>query len=267
MNVGESQRFDYTGGVQSFTVPYTGIYKLEVYGSEGHPEGYPGNGNWQAQGNVGYGGYSKGYKKLKKGDVLYICCGGYADTADTPGYNGGGARYGFNADFGDFYHWIQHNPGGGATHIALNSNRGVLSNYSSYRSEILIVAGGGAGRPWDNGHNGGSGGGSSGGSGSGASGGTQSTGNAFGQGASGAGGGWYGGNYSFDGSGGGSGYIGGVDSFNGDSKVTSNGANGARGYAIITLMKKTSVKLGNTDCDVYLGSTEIDSIYHGGTEL
>ena len=72
MNVGESQRFNYTGGVQSFTVPYTGIYKLEVYGSEGHPEGYPGNGNWQAQGNVGYGGYSKGYKKLKKGDVLSV---------------------------------------------------------------------------------------------------------------------------------------------------------------------------------------------------
>lgn len=35
--------------------------------------------------------------------------------------------------------------GGGATHIALNSNRGVLSNYSSYANELLIVAGGGAG--------------------------------------------------------------------------------------------------------------------------
>ena len=30
MNVGESQQFDYTGGVQSFTAPYRGIYKLEV---------------------------------------------------------------------------------------------------------------------------------------------------------------------------------------------------------------------------------------------
>ena len=34
--------------------------------------------------------------------------------------------------------------GGGATHIA-TTNRGVLSNYQSYKSDILIVAGGGGG--------------------------------------------------------------------------------------------------------------------------
>lgn len=36
-------------------------------------------------------------------------------------------------------------PGGGATHIAITNNRGTLANYNSYRSEILIVAGGGGG--------------------------------------------------------------------------------------------------------------------------
>ena len=31
----ESQEFGYTGGVQTFTVPYTGVYKLEVWGAQG----------------------------------------------------------------------------------------------------------------------------------------------------------------------------------------------------------------------------------------
>lgn len=35
--------------------------------------------------------------------------------------------------------------GGGSTHIAKNTNRGLLKNYASYKSEILIVAGGGGG--------------------------------------------------------------------------------------------------------------------------
>ena len=35
--------------------------------------------------------------------------------------------------------------GGGATHIASTTNRGVLANYDLYRDEVLIVAGGGGG--------------------------------------------------------------------------------------------------------------------------
>lgn len=61
-------------------------------------------------------------------------------------------------------------PGGGATHIAITNNRGVLANYNSYRSEILIVAGGGGGGYsgvdyGKRGGRGGTGGGSSGGNG------------------------------------------------------------------------------------------------------
>lgn len=254
MNVGESQQFNYNGGVQSFTAPYSGIYKLEVYGCVG------------SHANAGKGGYSKGYKKLKKGDVLYIVCGGQP-------YNGGGNGYGANIDMSpwgwDSYDWDGVGPGGGATHIA-TTNRGVLSNYNSYRSEVLIVAGGGGGADDENDGSkaGGTGGGLTGGSAGNAGGGTQTSGYAFGQGAQGAGGGWYGGYYHSDWiSGGGSGYIGGVDSFNGDSPSSSNGVNGSSGYAIVTLMKKISVKVGNDDCDVYIGSTQIDSIYIGTIEL
>ena len=34
-NVGDSQSFSYTGGMQSFTAPQKGVYKLEVWGAAG----------------------------------------------------------------------------------------------------------------------------------------------------------------------------------------------------------------------------------------
>ena len=97
---------------------------------------------------------------------MYICVGGN-------GYNGGAGASGFN--------------GGDATHIAITNNRGVLANYKSNQSEVLLVAGGGGGSN-DIG-TGGTGGGSTGGTGEtvnyagtevvGATGGTQNSGGTF----------------------------------------------------------------------------------------
>jgi len=67
-------------------------------------------------------------------------------------YNGGGCG---------------HSQGGGATHIALNNNRGELKNYASYQSSVLIVAGGGGGNELVFNGEGGTGGGSVGGNGTG----------------------------------------------------------------------------------------------------
>jgi hypothetical protein len=110
--------FDYTGDVQSYTVPLTGTYKLEVWGAQGDKVFDGGIG--------GYGGYSYGNIILRGGDCLYICVGG---AGVSRGYNGGG--------IGQVY-------GGGATHIAI-TNRGVLSGYISNQDEVCIVAGGGGG--------------------------------------------------------------------------------------------------------------------------
>lgn len=92
----------------------------------------------------GRGGYSGGYDFLQAGDILYIAIGGtgsYSGSGVTGsgkgGYNGGGHGENSGSDAGGTY------GGGGATHIALGTNRGVLANYNSYRSEVLIVAGGG----------------------------------------------------------------------------------------------------------------------------
>lgn len=157
---GDYQRFDYTGNVEDFIVPKTGLYKLEVFGASG------GNAINKAEiaGTGGTGGYSVGYVYLTVGQTLYICAGGrgldhdgyvrYYDKdgnrvseddswvtkkdAVDGGYNGGGSS-GNSGSPG------RSGSGGGATHIALNVNRGVLANYDEYRSEILLVAGGGGG--------------------------------------------------------------------------------------------------------------------------
>ena len=238
--------FDYTGDVQSFTVPVSGIYKLEVWGAQGGISG-------------GNGGYSKGYKTLTQGTVIYIVCGGAGGSETSGGYNGGG--------YGDSDNWGGRNAGmgGGATHMALVS--GTLSSIgkSSFDSNGLIVAGGGGGgimRSYGTGNDtfaGGVGGGTTGGNGvdpwgSGyyGTGGSQTSGGsysgAFGQGGSyrsggdcrgGGGGGYYGGGYGRDDyrtGGGGSGWIGGVTSYAGNSAFMENGTNSGNGHATITFM-------------------------------
>jgi hypothetical protein len=223
--------FNYTGGMQSFTVPLYGTSKMEVWGAQGGSTGIT------ASYTGGLGGYSYGNKSITKNTILYICIGGAGSGATamaqslTGGYNGGGSVTGSTA----VNHYTA--SGGGATHIATIS--GVLSSLSSNTSSVIIVAGGGGGaRDQENFEtasvhsNGGSGGGISGG---GTGGGTQSSGYAFGTGASmignsGSGGGWYGGTGGGYGSGG-SGYIGGVT-----SGSTSNGVRSGNGYATITFV-------------------------------
>ena len=128
--------------------------------------------NWDV-GKYGYGGkggYAKGYIDLAQNSVIYVCVGqlgfNYSYVSDSErnnpyassnmareyGYNGGGCG---------------HARGGGATHIALNSNRGELKNYSNDQSAVLIVAGGGGGNELTYNGEGGAGGGSVGGNGTG----------------------------------------------------------------------------------------------------
>ena len=257
--IGTAKAFDYTGGIQTFIVPATGVYLLETYGAQG------GNG---AMGSGGKGGYSKGYIPLTKGETLYVVVGGAGKTGAngtvSGGYNGGGSSKSSNSAG-----W-QCGSGGGATHIAKRT--GLLSALANYISDILLVAGGAGGgggttSGWATNLNGGTGGGTSGGDGScsagwlSGKGGTQSAGGdggegyygvdgSFGQGGNkpdnnvgigaGGGGGLYGGGSGcyYNGgtaAGGGSGYIGGVD--NGE---TTNGQRSGDGYAKITYYSRKS---------------------------
>lgn len=259
--IGTIFNYAYTGGIQTFTVPATGLYSLETWGAKG---GGASGGN---------GGYSYGYKILTKGQILYIVCGGAGNASQfgegsyaAGGYNGGADGYGFVSGYSK-----QGFSGGGATHIAMRS--GILSALANYKNDILLVSGGGGGSGMNYQAstsllNGGFGGGVNGGAGVSAdgyagNGGTQTSGGyigylgfstevgTFGKGGlgygkkfSGGGGGYYGGAGAFvcASGGGGSGYIGGVPSVTYKGKTyapsMSNGTNNGVGKAKLTYVSR-----------------------------
>ena len=240
--------FPYTGNYVQFVIPQDGIYEFEVWGASGAAAKVD---SLVAEG--GLGGHSKGYKKMKKDEVVYVFNGG-SPNGTLSGANGGGrgSTYASSKQYGA--------GGGGATHVATrygelgySSSNGL--GYSN-RNCVLIVAGGGGGGGIDNGivHKGGDGGGERGGNGSGgALGGRQmSTSNSpsenFGAGdyyssssaaSSGGGGGWFGGNYGMYGQSGagGSGYVDGVAPFTHNGKYypaeTEAGVSEGNGRAFI----------------------------------
>jgi prepilin-type N-terminal cleavage/methylation domain-containing protein len=180
-----------SAGTYTFTASCSARYKIEVWGAQGGTD----------TGTPGKGGYAVGYIDLNTGDKLYATVGGQGGNAATGtggGYNGGG-NAGTSGSSGG---------GGGASHVAKTKRgNGLLTDYNSYRTEVLIVAGGGGGAGNSYGDiNGGSGGGTNGGQPSGS--GCQATGTSgysFGLGQ----------NRSGDGGGGGGGWFGGCSS-NGD---------------------------------------------------
>ena len=245
-NVGQVWNYNYTGGIQSFSTPCNGTYKLEVWGAQG------GTGLTDYVSAIGgYGGYSAGNVNLTSGSALYVVVGGYGAHYEKNwnwvggGYNGGG---GSSSGGGG---------GGGATHIG--TRNGTLAQYGNTTGLYIVAGGGGGGglSQWDTTvPNGGTGGGTEGGRAAldGAYGGRQyqfqensnmaGTKTMFGQGrdnhwnsevgtSGGGGGGLYGGlgGGHYRGGGGGSGYIGGVT-----GGTTQNGVRSGNGYARITLI-------------------------------
>lgn len=236
---GQSVTFNYTGGVQSFTVPSCVNYiDVDASGAQGFANGST---------SFGRGGRVQARLTVTPGEVLSIYVGGQG-TSTSGGYNGGG-NAGSSSSYG---------AGGGASDIRRN---GTTLN------DRIIVAGGGGGTGSNCGTNsapGGHGGGLTGQSGCLYScsscqytggGGTQSTGGvagptghsqcgnnsngSFGQGGSntgssgtGGGGGWYGGGSGcYEGAGGGSSYV----TNNGSSNIThTQGHRAGHGQVIIS---------------------------------
>jgi hypothetical protein len=217
IKTGDILNFNYTGAVQSITLP-KGIYTLECWGAQGRNRSQD-SASATVTGS-GLGGYSIGTLTLTQLTTCYIYVGGQGGMSSSTGnvkveggFNGGGfASHESTGEPG--------NGGGGATDVRIAQD----SLYAR-----VIVAGGGGGSGEDN-ETGGYGGGETGGAGSGntsltqasqTSGGTNSFGfglggNTYNGGA--GGGGWYGGasrysvsSYSTgsdsEGGGGGSGYV------------------------------------------------------------
>ena len=132
--------FSYTGAAQTWTVPYTGNYKVELWGASGGNALFTYNSSGNAQG--GRGGYSKGNTTFSKNTNLYIYVGGAGSTTPIQthkttagGWNGGGLTYGqacCSRSYGS---------GGGATDIRTVS--GTWNNANSLRSRIIVAGSGG----------------------------------------------------------------------------------------------------------------------------
>lgn len=120
---GSILNFDYTGAVQSITLP-AGTYKLQCWGAQG---GYRSSSAYG-----GKGGYSVGTLTLLEKTMLYLYVGGSpggstssvgTTTATKGGFNGGGYRTGYPG-------------GGGASDIRIGSD--------SLYARVIVAGGGGS---------------------------------------------------------------------------------------------------------------------------
>ncbi len=182
IKTGDILNFDYTGAVQSVTLP-KGTYKLECWGAQG---GYSSSNSGIEVGMGGKGGYSAGTITLNQKTLIYIYTGGVGSISGNGkadgGFPNGGSSWASSTSEGA-------GGGGGSSDIRIGTD----SLYAR-----VIVAGGGGGGGEDN-ETGGYGGGETGGtSGSGTPGSQTAPSGYFG----------IGGHTSYDGGGGGGGWYG-----------------------------------------------------------
>lgn len=210
IKTGDILNFDYTGAVQSITLP-KGTYKLECWGAQG---GYSSSNSRIEVGMGGKGGYSVGTITLNQKTPIYIYAGGVGSISGNGkadgGFPNGGSSWASNTSEGA-------GGGGGSSDIRIGTD--------SLHARV-IVAGGGGGGGEDN-ETGGYGGGETGGtSGSGTPGSQTAPSGYFG----------IGGHTSYDGGGGGGGWYGACPAGGQTTPATSNsrddtsGSPGGSGY-------------------------------------
>jgi hypothetical protein len=119
--------FAYTGDYQTFTVPQSGSYQIELWGA----------------GLYGKGGYTRGIINLTEGEKLYVyngeqSCSWHNATLDQPFNGGGGGNLSsYNSQYAS--------SGSGGTDIRIVS--GNWDDFDSLKSRIMVAGGGGA-RSW-----------------------------------------------------------------------------------------------------------------------
>lgn len=218
IKTGDILNFDYTGTVQTVTLP-KGTYKLECWGAQG---GYSSSNSGIEVGMGGKGGYSAGTITLNQKTLIYIYTGGVGSISGNGkadgGFPNGGSSWASSTSEGA-------GGGGGSSDIRIGTD----SLYAR-----VIVAGGGGGGGEDN-ETGGYGGGETGGNGGGETGGTSGSGTPGSQTAP---SGYFGigGHTSYDGGGGGGGWYGAYPAggqttpATGSSGSDTSGSPGGSGY-------------------------------------
>ena len=126
----EIKNFDYTGGEQTFTVPYTGTYTITAVGAEGGVGNTYGNEGTLLKG--GKGAKISADFELKAGDVLTIIVGGQGQKTPNSTSKDGASGAGGGGSF--VFKKIS---------SVSNTNYQVSKNGTNY--ETLLVAAGGSG--------------------------------------------------------------------------------------------------------------------------
>lgn len=119
-----SHLFSYKGDVEEFTAPANGTYTLECWGAAGSI--------WIENSQLGKGGYSKGLYTIDAGKQIFVCVGN----------SGAHGTSSYNNNMGKAV--TKGAPGGGATHMSINSG-GELKTFDKKRDDVLLVAAGGGG--------------------------------------------------------------------------------------------------------------------------
>ena len=147
--VGHVQDFDFTGAVQSVTLP-AGKYKLQCWGAQGGSNAADSTYGITAQAG-GKGGYSEGVLTLTQPTTLYAFVGGQGGASGNGGWNcGGGSSGSTEYASGNDSYITKMACGGGATDFALVTSSMSYSSRRNNRSDAsllsrIIVAGGGSG--------------------------------------------------------------------------------------------------------------------------
>ena len=201
IKTGDILNFDYTGAVQSVTLP-KGTYKLECWGAQG---GYSSSNSGIEVGMGGKGGYSAGTITLNQKTPIYIYAGGVGSISGNGkadgGFPNGGSSWASSTSEGA-------GGGGGSSDIRIGTD--------SLYARVIVAGGGGE----DN-ETGGYGGGETGGtSGSGTPGSQTAPSGYFG----------IGGHTSYDGGAGGGGWYGGQGTYPDGSGDDDGGGGGGSGY-------------------------------------
>lgn len=210
IKTGDILNFDYTGTVQTVTLP-KGTYKLECWGAQG---GYSSSNSGIGVGMGGKGGYSAGTITLNQKTLIYIYTGGVGSISGNGkadgGFPNGGSSWASSTSEGA-------GGGGGSSDIRIGTD--------SLYARVIVARGGGGGGE-DN-ETGGYGGGETGGtSGSGTPGSQTAPSGYFG----------IGGHTSYDGGGGGGGWYGAYPAggqttpATGSSGSDTSGSPGGSGY-------------------------------------
>lgn len=145
--------FSYMGEYQTFVVPATGYYKIELWGAQGgnavgnnSQNCSYGRGKAYGGGCGGFGAYTTGTIRLEKGETLYVYVGqrglnGASGKNRPGGWNGGGSSTYDHSDN------EASGSGGGATDIRLvkTSSLTTWDEFNSLKSRIMVAAGGGGG--------------------------------------------------------------------------------------------------------------------------